>query len=65
MIIITFILFAVISLFAFNGLSIALCNKRDIPEDHQRRFIKTVNVLITILLITSYFDLLIRLGKPL
>jgi len=65
MIIIAFIIFAVISLFAFNGMSVALCNRREIPEDHQKRFIRTINLLITILLLSSYFELLIRLGKPL
>ncbi|MGV3489022.1 MAG: hypothetical protein ACO1OC_10605 [Tuberibacillus sp.] len=65
MIIMAFIIFAVIALFAFNGMSIALCDIKELPEDHQRRFIRTVNFLITILLISSYFELLIRLGKPL
>ena len=65
MITIAFIIFGALFLFVLNGLSIAFCNKREMPEDHQHHFIRLINVLVTIMLISSYFELLLRLGKPL
>jgi succinate dehydrogenase/fumarate reductase cytochrome b subunit len=65
MIIFVFIIFAIVTLFTFNGLSVLFCDKRNIPENYQKKFIRTINFWITLLLVSSYFDLLISLGKPL
>ncbi|MCM3161986.1 MULTISPECIES: hypothetical protein [Bacillaceae] len=56
--IIFFILFAVFILFYINKLTNALCLVREIPEDRQTKVFRTINVLITILLISSYIEIL-------
>ncbi|MBZ5750809.1 MULTISPECIES: hypothetical protein [Metabacillus] len=53
-----FILFAVFILFYINKLTNALCLVREIPEDRQTNVFRTINVLITILLISSYIEIL-------
>ncbi|WP_226670069.1 hypothetical protein [Metabacillus litoralis] len=54
--VIFFILFAVFILFYINKLTNALCLVREIPEDRQTKVFRTINVLITILLISSYIE---------
>jgi len=53
-----FIPLAVIILFLINQLTSRLCAQREIPEEKQPGVFRTINVLITILLITSYFEVL-------
>jgi hypothetical protein len=55
---ILFILFAVFILFYINKLTNTLCLVREIPEDRQTKVFRTINVLITILLISSYIEIL-------
>ncbi|MTH53374.1 hypothetical protein GKZ89_08090 [Bacillus mangrovi] len=56
--IILFIFFAVFILFYINTLTNRLCLVREIPEDRQTKVFRMINVLITILLISSYIEIL-------
>jgi hypothetical protein len=51
--------FAVIILFTINNLTNNLCIIKEIPEERQPKVFRTINVLITILLITSYVEILL------
>ncbi|RBW69337.1 hypothetical protein [Bacillus taeanensis] len=53
-----FILFALFILFVFNTLTNALCLQKNIPEERQPKVFRTINVLITILLISSFVEVL-------
>jgi hypothetical protein len=53
-----FIILAILILYNINRMTNALCAQKDIPEDKQPKVFRTINVLITILLISSYVDLL-------
>ncbi|OQP03507.1 hypothetical protein [Saccharococcus caldoxylosilyticus] len=53
-----FIPLAVIILFLINQLTSNLCTQRQIPEEKQPSIFRMINVLITILLISSYFEVL-------
>lgn len=53
-----FIPLATIILFSINQLTNTLCVQREIPEEKQPTVFRTINVLITILLISSYFEVL-------
>ncbi|ASS89378.1 MAG: hypothetical protein C6W58_10925 [Bacillaceae bacterium] len=52
-----FIIFAVFILFYINKLTTALCSIRELPEEKQSNVFRTINVLITILLISSYIEI--------
>jgi hypothetical protein len=53
-----FIVFAVFILYYTNLLTNALCVQREIPEEIQPKVFRIINVLVTILLISSYIELL-------
>jgi len=53
-----FILFALFTLLTFNSMTNALCTEKNIPEDRQAKVFRTINVLITILLVSSYVEIL-------
>ncbi|UOQ92760.1 hypothetical protein MUO14_20460 [Halobacillus shinanisalinarum] len=53
-----FIIYGLIVLFVFNSLTHSLCLKTKMSNEKQARVFRTINVLITILLITSYMDVL-------
>lgn len=53
-----FIPLAVVILFSINQLTNTLCVQREIPEEKQPTVFRTINVLITILLISAYFEVL-------
>jgi hypothetical protein len=36
----------------------ALCLQKEIPEDRQPKVFRTINILITILLVSSYVEIL-------
>jgi len=55
---ILFLLFALCMLFIFNSMTNALCLNRNIPEDRQPKVFRWINILITILLISSYVEVL-------
>lgn len=53
-----FIILAIFILYNINRLTNALCLQKEIPEEKQPKVFRTINVLITILLISSYVDIL-------
>ncbi|SEB09366.1 hypothetical protein SAMN05421743_11647 [Thalassobacillus cyri] len=53
-----FILYALIILFIINSLTHSLCMKTNMSKEKQPRVFRTINVLITILLISSYVEVL-------
>lgn len=53
-----FILFAIFILYIFNNLTNSLCIRREIPEEKQPKVFRTINILITILLLSSYVEIL-------
>lgn len=53
-----FIVFAVFILFYVNKMTNSLCIQKEIPEENQHKVFRTINVLITILLISSYLEIL-------
>ncbi|WP_458414425.1 hypothetical protein ACNQFZ_06040 [Schinkia sp. CFF1] len=53
-----FITFAVFFLYLINSMSNQICQRKEIPEERQPQFFRTVNVLITILLISTYIEIL-------
>lgn len=54
MIITVIVLFSVVYLFQINRMTYALCMVREIPEEKHNKIFRTINVLITILLISFY-----------
>ncbi|GLI83703.1 hypothetical protein FZC83_13630 [Rossellomorea marisflavi] len=55
---IMFIVFALFILFNINRMTFALCAQKEIPEERQPKVYATINILITILLISSYVEIL-------
>jgi hypothetical protein len=55
---IVFIVFAILILYYINKLTNTLCIQKEIPEERQHMVFRTINVLITILLISSYVEIL-------
>ncbi|MFD1017753.1 hypothetical protein [Thalassobacillus hwangdonensis] len=55
---IVFVFYALIILFIFNSLTQSLCMKTNMAQEKQARVFRTINVLITILLISSYVEVL-------
>ncbi|NSL51997.1 hypothetical protein [Calidifontibacillus erzurumensis] len=53
-----FILFAVFFLYLINSMTNTMCLEKEIPEDRQPYVFRTINVLITILLISTYIEIL-------
>ncbi|MEC1524073.1 hypothetical protein P9D43_18905 [Neobacillus niacini] len=53
-----FIVLAIFILFYINKMTNSLCIQKDIPEERQHKVFRTINVLVTILLITSYVEIL-------
>lgn len=58
MISIFFIIFAVFILFNINKMTNSLCLQKEIPEERQPKVFRTINILITILLISSFVEIL-------
>ena len=58
MIFFVFILFAVIFLYNINKMTNSLCLQKEIPEDRQPKVFRTINILITILLVSSFVEIL-------
>ncbi|MDQ0268940.1 hypothetical protein [Cytobacillus purgationiresistens] len=52
-----FIIFAVFILYYINKMTYSLCLQKEIPEEKQPKVYRTINVLITILLISSFVDI--------
>jgi len=52
------VLFSVFYLFQINRMTYALCMRREIPEEKQPKVFRTINILITILLVSFYIEVL-------
>ncbi|MDP4083939.1 MAG: hypothetical protein Q8934_04905 [Bacillota bacterium] len=57
--ILIFIVFAIFTLFYVNKMTNSLCIQKEIPEDRQHIVFRTINVLITILLVSSFLEILL------
>ncbi|HHY21994.1 MAG TPA: hypothetical protein GX525_08990 [Bacilli bacterium] len=53
-----FIFFALFILFMINSLTNALCLQKEIPVERQAKIFRTINVLITILLTSTYVKII-------
>ncbi|MDR7076698.1 hypothetical protein J2Y03_001701 [Neobacillus niacini] len=58
MMISVFIVLAIFILFYVNKMTNSLCIQKDIPEERQHKVFRTINILVTILLISSYVEIL-------
>lgn len=56
LIFIVFVLFAALMLMIFNHFIYLICMKRSIPEERQENIFRKVNISLTILLISSYWQ---------
>ncbi|GLC89879.1 hypothetical protein [Lysinibacillus piscis] len=52
------VVFSVLYLFQINRMTYALCMRREIPEENQPKIFRTINILITILLVSFYIEIL-------
>lgn len=50
------VLFSLFYLFQINRMTYALCESREIPEEKQPRIYGTVNILITILILSFFVE---------
>ncbi|WP_226038020.1 hypothetical protein [Aquibacillus saliphilus] len=50
--------FALFVLFSFNSLTLKLCLQTEMSQERQPNVFRTINILITILLISSYVEVL-------
>jgi hypothetical protein len=53
-----FIVLAMVILYFVNTMTNSLCIQKEIPEERQNKVFRTINVLITILLVSSYMEFL-------
>ncbi|SIT90905.1 hypothetical protein [Edaphobacillus lindanitolerans] len=58
MIILVTILFSIFYLFQINKMTYALCESREIPEEKQPKIYRTVNILITILIVSFFVEIM-------
>ncbi|WP_342468667.1 hypothetical protein [Ureibacillus sp. FSL K6-3587] len=56
MLLLVVVLFSVLYLFQINRMTYTLCMQKDIPEEKQTKIFSTINILITILLISFYIE---------
>ncbi|MFC5713567.1 hypothetical protein ACFPU1_12310 [Thalassorhabdus alkalitolerans] len=59
MFVVFFVIFALFYLFVINSMTNALCTQKEISEERQPKVFRTINVLITILLTSTYVRMLI------
>lgn len=59
MIIALVVLFSILYLFQINRMTYALCMQREIPEEKQTKIFRTINILVTILLVSFYVEILL------
>ncbi|MBU0904071.1 MAG: hypothetical protein R3328_10050 [Planococcaceae bacterium] len=57
MIIAIVVLFSIVYLFQINRMTYALCMQREIPEEKQTKIFRTINVLVTILLVSFFVEI--------
>ncbi|WP_433748663.1 hypothetical protein [Falsibacillus pallidus] len=53
-----FVILSIFILYFINALTNSLCVQKEIPEDKQGKVFRTINILITILLVSSYVEIL-------
>jgi len=53
------VLFSIMYLYQINRMTYALCMQREIPEEKQNKIFRTINVLVTILLVSFYVEILL------
>ena len=53
-----FIAFSLIILYNINKMTDSLCIQKEIPEDRQPQVFRTINILVTIMLLSSYVEIL-------
>ncbi|AMM92071.1 hypothetical protein QUF81_22595 [Peribacillus simplex] len=53
-----FIIFAILILYNINRMTNSLCIQKEIAEDRQPKVFRIINVLITIMLLSSYIEIL-------
>ncbi|MED3654859.1 hypothetical protein ABEP00_04515 [Heyndrickxia sporothermodurans] len=53
-----FIIFAIIIVYLINNMTNSLCIQKEIPEERQPKVFRTINILVTILLLSSYVEIL-------
>lgn len=54
------VLFSLFYLYQINKMTYALCQSREIPEEKQPKIYRTVNILITILILSFYLEVLLK-----
>jgi len=55
------VLFSVFYLFQINRMTYALVTQKDIPEEKHEKIFRTINILITILLVSFYVEVYVAL----
>ncbi|MCM3088814.1 hypothetical protein SAMN04488127_2883 [Bhargavaea ginsengi] len=58
MIILVTVLFSIFYLFQINKMTYTLCEAREIPEEKQPKIYRTVNILITILIVSFFVEIM-------
>ncbi|MEW9501669.1 hypothetical protein [Jeotgalibacillus marinus] len=53
-----FILFTVFIFYSINSMTNKLCVQKEIPDERQQKVFRTINILILILLVSSYVEVL-------
>lgn len=51
-----FIVMAVVILYYVNKMTNSLCIQKEIPEERQNKVFRTINILMTILLVSTYME---------
>ena len=60
LILIVTVMFSLFYLFQINKMTFALCQSREIPEEKQPKIYRTVNILVTILILSFYLEVLLN-----
>ncbi|MFC7688236.1 hypothetical protein [Ureibacillus sp. GCM10028918] len=61
MLLLVVVLFSVFYLFQINRMTYALVTQKDIPEEKHEKIFRTINILITILLVSFYVEVYVAL----
>ncbi|MFB4163738.1 MULTISPECIES: hypothetical protein [Alteribacillus] len=57
MLVVFFLLFSLVYLFVINSMTNALCVQKEIPAERQPKIFRTINILLTILLTSTFVEL--------
>ncbi|SDH55877.1 hypothetical protein SAMN05192534_10756 [Alteribacillus persepolensis] len=57
MLIVIFLVFSLFYLFVINSMTNALCVQKEIPAERQPKVFRTINILLTILLTSTFVEL--------